>query len=138
MKWDPNVIGRRFKVYVPKQVPELAWEIDILEELEKRVYAVLEQQLIPIRPDDPYVAFAKRVWERAVKFEYETFQLEKTSLLNEFTLRGLDLYTLALIQVEAEAMAELKRLRLLPPAWNYDNLIGSIYALELGAYDNRL
>jgi hypothetical protein len=113
-KWDPQVIGRRFKLYLPIMTLELDWEIEVLELLEQDVYPYLEAQGIPKEEWEHYVAFAKGMWERRVHFNQETFQLEKTSLLNEFTWRGLDPTHLTAIQAFSESRAE-EKLKIAPP-----------------------
>ena len=144
-KYDSRVIPRRMKVLKKPRLEELDWEIKILLELEDRVFEILKAQGIPTDQWEPYMAFSKRLWERAVHFApwiapvnaQTTFQLEKTSLLTEFELRGLAPFTLGLIQIEAEAMAYLKVVRVVPPAWSYDNVIGNIWMFETGCYDSR-
>ena len=145
-KWDPQVIPRRFKVLdLPPPIirtVELDWELTVLLEVEQRVFDIMDAQGVPNSEWPYYVAFAKKLWNRAVHFGDETFQLEKTSLVNEHTLRGQDPAILAMIQGEVEAMALVKLEIPLPAAWAYDNVPGRIWMYDPqgsngGYYDNR-
>lgn len=104
----------RFKKLMPLMATELNWEQDVLLLLEEDVYPYLQAQGVP--PDQwlYYRDFAFRIWERRVHFNDATFQLEKTSLLNEFVWRGLNLTHLDAIQVFAEDKA-LTKLHITPP-----------------------
>ena len=115
MKWDPKVIARRFKVQHAAMIEEFDWEMEVLLLLEEDVFPYLQAQEIPTDQWEYYVAFAKRMWERRVHFNQLTFLLEKTSLLNEFTLRGLNPVHLNAIQVFAEDWAEKKLIGPVPP-----------------------
>jgi len=117
---------------------ELDFELMILDWLEQRIYAHMRNLGISSDQWAWYVGFSKRLWERAVKFAQETFQLEKTSLVTEYTLRGHDPAVLGVIQVEGEAMATLKRGELLPPGWAYDDSTGKIFVQEWGGYDDLI
>jgi len=134
------VYVRRFKklnFFPTDPMPvELEFELTILDWLEQRIYAHMRNLGISSDQWAWYVGFSKRLWERAVKFAQETFQLEKTSLVTEYTLRGHDPAVLGVIQVEGEAMATLKRGELLPPGWAYDDTVGAIYIQEWGGYDD--
>ena len=139
------MIPRRFKkLDLPPLITrtqELDWELTILLEIEEHVFDVMDAQGVPNSEWPYYVAFAKKLWNRAVHFNDETFQLEKTSLVNEHTLRGQDPAILAMIQGEVEAMALVKLKLLLPAAWAYDNIYGTIWLTDPqgeygGYYDN--
>jgi len=119
---------------------ELDWEIEVLLRLEEKVFSMLENEGVPSDQWPYYIAFTKRMWNRQVHFGQETYLLEKTSLLTEFTERGLDPDVLDLIQVEAEGMAQEKLRIPVPPAWSYDNMVGRIWMAEPegesgGSYD---
>ena len=76
--------------------------------LEEDVYPYLEAQGIPSNQWEYYIAFARRMWERRVHFNHETFTIEKELLVSEFTARGLNPTHLAAIQGYAEDKAEIK------------------------------
>lgn len=108
VKWDPKVIVHRFKLLLPMMTSELDWELDVLMALEENVYPYLEAQGVPQVLWEYYMAFARRIWERRVKFSRRTFQAEKASVLYEFTLRGLNPTHLAVVQRYAELRARDK------------------------------
>lgn len=115
------------------------WNIELIEEF---CFVELENQGVPKDQKPYYIRFAKRLENRALKFTERgagtTFQLEKTSLLNEFVLRGLNLTVLEALQVIVEALVDFKMGIPLNPAWTYDNVIGVVWSQVYGAYDNRL
>ena len=137
-KWEHVTIPRRFKVLEFARVSELEWETEVLLELEVQIFDVLTNWGVPSDQWPYYVGFAKRIWERALKFQSETFLLEKQSVLNEYVLRGHTLGVLEAIQVHAEALALIKQGYLMPSAWAYTDTIGKIFVHEWGGYDNRL
>lgn len=128
-KWDPHITGRRFKIFMPQMSAELDFEIEVLLFLEEDVYPYLESQGIPGELWEYYIAFARRIWERRVHFNDATFLLEKASVVNEFTLRGLDPAHLMVIQNDAEKRAMMKLGRMVP------NVLTVIMD---GAYDDDL
>jgi len=101
-KWDPQIAARRMKLLLPIIAAEFDWEMQVLLWLEQDVYGYLTAQAVPTELWEYYMAFAKRMWERRVHFLFETFLLEKASLVSEFTLRGLNPDHLREIQVFAE------------------------------------
>jgi len=136
-KWDPQVIPRRFKKLERPRVEELVFESEMLDDLETLVFQVLTLNAIPGDQWEWYIRYSKRLWERAVKFSWETFRLEKISLVNEFIARGQDPAILSQIQVHAEVVGMLKHKLLPPSVWNYDNPVGTIFIHEWGPYDVR-
>jgi len=115
---------------MPFMVDELEMELEVLLWLEQMLFEVLANDLIPEALWNYYMGFAKRLWERGVTFNYETFLLEKTSLRNEYVLRGLFLDVLEDLQADIENAALWKRLRyfpIFPPIWAYANITGQIY-----------
>lgn len=147
-KYDWHVTPRRFKTQ-PDRDDNLDWWLRNLDEIEVLVLEILENFGIPTDPnDDPnnyypttlkgfYWAFAKRVEERYLKFEYETYLKEKASLVYEFTERGLNAEVMAQVQAVIEGLGIRKKGLLVPPAWNYDDVIGNIWSQVYGAYDKR-
>jgi len=139
-KWSEFSVPRRFKLLAPRMVDELDWEIEVLLRLEEKVFSMLENQGVPSDLWPYYIAFTKRIWNRQVHFGQETYLLEKTSLVTEFTQRGLAPGILGLIQLDAEAMAREKLWILNPPVWSYDWMVGKIWMAEPegesgGSYD---
>jgi len=150
-KWADSPIARRFKVLEghidPTKLPltflredgyrvgELEWETLVLLGLEVQIFDVLTNWTVPSDQWPYYVGFAKRVWERSMKFGDATFQLEKQSLLNEYELRGHVLGVLEAVQVHAEAYALIKKGYLMPSAWAYTDSVGAIFVHEYGGYD---
>lgn len=109
-KWDPKVMVRRFKVYMPWMIGELIWELEVLMLLEEDCFGTLQAMGVPTDLWEYYVGFSKRVWERRVHFNDATFQLEKTSVVNEYTMRGLNPGILALLQIHSEYWGQMKNL----------------------------
>lgn len=97
---------------------ELDWELTVLLLLEEDVYPYLEAQGVPRDMWEYYIAFARRIWERRVHFNRATFWLEKKSVVNEFTWRGLNPTHLDNIQGMAELRARQKVTREPPPHWH--------------------
>ena len=97
---------------MPIIAPELNWELEVLLLLEEDVYPYLEAQGVPSNLWEYYIAFARRIWERRVHFNYQTFLVEKQLLLDEFSHpvfgRGLNLTHLTAIQGYAETRARQK------------------------------
>jgi len=120
---------------------ELEFELWILDWLEKQCYDTLDGLGIPEDIQQYYLGFAKRLWERALLFTQDTFQLEKTSLKTEYVMRGLNLTVLEAIQGHIEEAAEYKRTHTYPPvyvpptpsAFAYFSVTGVVY-VEEGAY----
>lgn len=124
---------------------ELEFELWILDWLEKQCYDTLDGLGIPEDIQQYYLGFAKRLWERALLFTQDTFQLEKTSLKTEYVMRGLNLTVLEAIQGHIEEAAEYKRTHtyppgklVSPPANSYFNLEGTVDLREQGGYYNRI
>jgi len=122
---------------------ELEWELWVLDALEQRTYMELQTLGVPQEDWQYYMGFQKRLWEARVKFAQATFQLEKTSLVNEYTLRGWDPNVLSAIQGIAEDLALDKVTGVIrppaptPSAFAYFNLIGAVDLREQGGYYNR-
>lgn len=135
-KYDATVTAKRFKRQQDHMNEELAWEWDVLDLLEKITFVLLEAFGVPNNQWPWYIRFIKRVWERAMKFDQATFLLEKTSLVNEYILRGHDAFILDVIQGPAEAYALYKKGFPMPPAWAYDDVIGAIWLTRHGYYDD--
>lgn len=107
-KYDHRATTRRFKRYKPYMRHELRWEFEILDRLEKAVFDKLEELGVPTDEWAYYQGFAKRLWVRAIAFIDATYGLEKTSLHNEYVLRGHDATVLDQLQPIAEEKAEEK------------------------------
>ena len=135
-KWADSPIVRIFKKTMGIRVDELEWETIVLLALEVQIFDVLTNWNVPSDQWPYYVGFAKRVWERAMKFADATFQLEKQSLLNEYVLRGHVLAVLEAVQIHAEAYAQIKKGYLMPSAWAYTDAVGAIFVHEYGGYDS--
>lgn len=137
VKWTSQVIPRRFKKLEKPRVESLVFEWEMLDYLELGVFDLLEINEIPSDVWEYFMAFAKRMYERGIDFNSETFRLEKTSLVNEFVARGHDVSKLSEIQVHAENIAKLHNRVLTPTAWAYDNAVGTIFVNIWGAYDTE-
>jgi len=79
-----------FKKTVPIGANILQEWLTNQEELEKQIYAELQADGIPTDQWVWYVALGRRCFVKCLNFSSETYKKERTSLRNEFVLRGLD------------------------------------------------
>jgi hypothetical protein len=114
LKYDAFTYPRRIKKLLPSMVTELDWELQVLEALEVDCYAKLDSLGVPTEDQNYYVGYTKRLWETALKFGAGTYELEKTSLRNEYLLRGWDGATLDALEEVAQKWAEVKKAREMP------------------------
>lgn len=143
LKSDAVSYVRRFKLlnFLPTDpMPlELKWELEVLDRLEQLTYEELKTQGVSEDLWQYYLGFNKRLWERAVDFNDQTFLLEKTTLIQEYVLRGLDKAILDALQDIGEYCASAKRLGYWPPigpeasAWAYYSVTG-VQIVEWGSY----
>jgi len=136
-KWTEFSVPRRFKLLTPRMVPELDLELTVLDFLEQMCYRVLQMLGVDSGQWQYYVGYAKRLWEKAMSFLEETYLLERTSLQNEYVLRGLDQDVMSNLDDPVALAIEYKttgRYPRFPPAWAYYNLIGSVDLREQGSY----
>jgi len=79
-----------FKKTVPIGANILQEWLTNQEELEKQIYAELQADGIPTDQWVWYAALGRRCFVKCLNFSSETYAKERTSLRNEFILRGLD------------------------------------------------
>ena len=123
-KWDWQVIPLRFKMWHPQMKEELNIELFVLDQLEKGCFTVLQSLGVDTALWVYYVGYAKRLWERGLKFNSVTYGLERTSLQNEYVARGLDLAVLEALDPPVEEAIAAKRALakpVWPPVWSYDD-----------------
>lgn len=116
-KYDAFTYPRRIKKLLPSMVTELDWELQVLEALEVDCYAILNGLGVPSEDQNYYVGYTKRLWEIALAFGDNTYELEKTSLKNEYLLRGWDSATLDAMENTAKKWADVKRSGAMPQEW---------------------
>lgn len=140
VKYDSRVIPRRFKVLSrppPVTMPqELDFEVYVELGLEVRVFAVLEEKGVPSDQEKYYAGYAKKLWNRALRFNAATYQLEKTSLINEYVERGLDPAVLDQLEPHSLIFAEVKK-QGIPwglPAYLYVGLDTADEAFSVGGF----
>lgn len=90
------------------RIQELSWEIQVLELLEQRVYAVMSLHSVPTELWQYYMGFAKRLWAHRTRVGSDTFTIEAESLIYEYKERGLDETVLRDIVLNAEETAMIK------------------------------
>lgn len=79
-----------FKKTLPEGAALLEEWLTNQEELEKQIYAELQADGIATDLWVYYVALGRRCFVKCLNFSSETYKKERTSLRNEFVLRGLD------------------------------------------------
>lgn len=151
-KWNCFSMPRRFKklMLIPRigMAGELGFELEVLDWLEKACYQILQDYSIATDQWQYYVGYAKRQWERILKFGGDTLTQEKTSLRNEYILRGFNPLVLDLFGDAALAAAQYKWTYQIPtlplptPAWSYDDVMSFIWFPDPegsagSGYDNR-
>jgi len=85
-----KTVPLRFKKVAPKMAYLLEDWLTNQDELEKQIFAQLDADGISGEQQLYYAAFARRLFSTCLRFYDETYEKEKTSLKNEFVLRGLD------------------------------------------------
>jgi len=88
--WRSKTVPLWFKKVAPKMAGLLEDWLTNQDELEKQIFAQLDADGISGEQQLFYAAFARRLFSTCLRFYDETYEKEKTSLKNEFVLRGLD------------------------------------------------
>jgi len=88
--WRSKTVPLWFKKTLPLGANILEEWLTNQEELELQIYAELEADGIATELYPYYAALGRRCFVKCLNFSSETYAKERTSLRNEFVLRGLD------------------------------------------------
>jgi len=88
--WRSKTVPLWFKKTMPEGAALLEDWLTNQEELEKQIYAELQADGIATDLWVWYAALGRRCFVKCLNFSSETYKKERTSLRNEFVLRGLD------------------------------------------------
>jgi len=93
-KYAETYRSKTVPLWFKKVAPEMAYLLEDWltnqEELELQIYAELEEDGVATELYPYYAALGRRCFIKCLNFSSETYAKERTSLRNEFVLRGLD------------------------------------------------
>lgn len=104
-KWSHIVVPLRYKMYLPCMAELLEKNLPPPVDCEIPTMELLELEGVPTAEWPYYLGFMKRMLELYQKFTDATLQSEKTSLIEEYVLRGKDRTILESVQLVTEECA---------------------------------